>query len=77
MRAYCPYRLSPVSTYLSTLVKDHPYTTSAKGLGGWVQKMANFTDVEYCIYAYIVGGSEKVTKMFFGIFLNAGAADVI
>ena len=29
---------------------------SAKGLGGWVQKMAIFADVQYCIYADIVGG---------------------
>ena len=38
--------------------RDHPYITSAKGLGGWVQKMAIFADVQYCIYADIVGGSE-------------------
>ena len=28
----------------------------------WVQKIAIFADVQYCIYADIVGGSEKVKK---------------
>jgi hypothetical protein len=32
---------------------------SAKGLVGWVLKKANFADVHYCIYADILGGSEK------------------
>ena len=32
-------------------IKDHPYITSAKGLGWWGQKMAVFSDVQYCIYA--------------------------
>ena len=42
-------------------IRDHPYITSAKGLGGWVQKMAIFADVQYCIYADTeVGGLEKV-----------------
>ena len=41
---------------------DHPYIMSAKGLGGWVQKMAMLADVQYYIYADIVGGSEKVKK---------------
>jgi hypothetical protein len=44
---------------------DHPYITSAKRTG-WIQKMAIFADVQYCIYADIVGGwvggSEKVQK---------------
>ena len=35
---------------------------SAKVLGEWVQKMAIFADVPYCIYADIVGGSGKVQK---------------
>ena len=26
-------------------LRDHPYIMSAKGLGGWVQKMAVFADV--------------------------------
>ena len=39
----------------------YPYITSAKGLDEWVQKMAVFYDVQYCIYAdIVVGGSEKV-----------------
>ena len=37
-------------------VRGHFYIMSAKGLGGWVQKMAIFADVQYCIYANIVGG---------------------
>ena len=44
-------------------VRDHPYITSAEGLGGWVRKMAIFPDVQYFIYADIVGGSEKVQNM--------------
>ena len=45
-------------------IRDHPYITSVKGLGGWVQKGVVFADVQYCIYADIVGGSEKVQKYF-------------
>ena len=33
------------------LLRDHPYITSAKRLGGWVKKIAVFADVQYCIYA--------------------------
>ena len=44
------------------LSNDHPYITSTKGLGGWGRKMVIFADVQYCIYADIVGGSEKVQK---------------
>ena len=29
---------------------EHPCITSAKGLGGWLQKMAIFADIQYCIY---------------------------
>ena len=36
-------------------IRDYPYVTSAKGLGGWVLKMAIFADVQYSIYAYILG----------------------
>ena len=33
-------------------VGDRPYITTAKGwMGGWVQKVAIFVDVHYCIYA--------------------------
>ena len=35
---------------------------SAKGLGGWGQKIGIFADIQYCIYSNIVGGSEKVEK---------------
>ena len=47
---------------LARSLKDHPYITSAKELVGWVQKMAVFTDVQYCIYADMVDESEKVQK---------------
>ena len=37
---------------------------SAKGLGGWSQKMVIYADVQYNIYAAVewVGGSQKVQK---------------
>ena len=38
------------------------YITSAFGLGGGVQKSALFADVQYSIYANIVGGSKKAQK---------------
>ena len=44
------------------LARDHPYIPSANGLGGWVQKMAIFADVQYCVYADKVGESVKVQK---------------
>ena len=31
-------------------------------VGGWIQKMAIFADVQNYIYADILGGSEKVKK---------------
>ena len=34
-------------TFLKKQVWDHPYITSAKGLGGWGQEMAIFADVQY------------------------------
>ena len=46
------------------IFRGHPYFTSVKGLGGWVQKMAIFADFQYYIYADIVGGSEKVKKKY-------------
>ena len=39
---------------LGNEIRDHPYITSAKGLGGWGQKKAVFVDVQYCIYADLV-----------------------
>ena len=42
---------------LSNVLRDHPYITSAKGLGWWVKKMAVFADFHYCIYADIVAQS--------------------
>ena len=59
-------RYARLQCALHHCVGDHLYTTSAKGLGGWGQKMAFFADVLYCIYSDIVGewvgGSEKVQK---------------
>ena len=52
-----------LGTYSHTFYyRDHPYITSAKGLGGWVQKTASFADVQYCIYADKVGGAQKGQK---------------
>ena len=44
------------------LFRGHPYITSANRLGGWVQKMAFYADVHYCIYADKVGGVHKGKK---------------
>ena len=48
-------------------LRYHLYITSANGhwtgQGGWVQNMAFFVDVLYCIYADIVGKSEKVKNV--------------
>ena len=43
--------------------RDHPYITSAKGLGGWDQKNGIFADVQYFLCWHRVGGSKKVQKM--------------
>ena len=56
------FKLTLPNTYIESR-RDHPYITSAKGLGGWGQKMSIFADVQYCIYANIVGGSEKSPKI--------------
>ena len=45
---------------------DHPYITSEKILGGWVRKMAIFANVQYFMYADIVGwwvGRKKSKNM--------------
>jgi hypothetical protein len=52
--ALCSFVLAPDS--FDAYLRDHPYIMSAKELGVWVQKMAIFADVQYCIYANIVGG---------------------
>ena len=39
-----------------SLVRDHPYITSEKGLGGRVKKMTSFVDAQYCICADNLGG---------------------
>ena len=36
--------------------RDHTYITSSKRLVGWVHGMAIFADVQYYIYAIILGG---------------------
>ena len=41
------------------IIGDHPYITSAHGLGGWGQKMAIFADVQYNLCWRIVGGWVK------------------
>ena len=46
------------------LLRDHPYITSAKGLGGWVKKIAVFADVQYCIYADMEIEITEVVRMF-------------
>ena len=44
-------------------VGDHPYITSAYELGGWVQKISIFADVQYCIYADVVSlWAKKIQK---------------
>ena len=50
----------------SYLLRDHPYITSPYGLGGWVKKMAISADVQYCIYADIVGGSKICQDVIYG-----------
>ena len=48
---------------LSNVLRDHPYITSAKGLGWWVKKMSVFADAHYCIQlTQWVGGLEQVQK---------------
>ena len=42
------------------MLGDHPYITSVTELGGWVQKKVVFDDLQYCNYADILSGSEKV-----------------
>ena len=45
----------------AVFLRDHPYITSAKGLGGWGQEMAIIDDVQYCAYADIVGGWVRIS----------------
>ena len=40
--------------------RDHTYTTSSKRLVGWVHGMAIFADVQYYIYAIILGGWDRL-----------------
>ena len=57
---FCSLNFEPHHmTRMVSQVRNHPYITSAKGLGGWVWKMANFSDIQYCVYAVIVGGWVK------------------
>ena len=41
-------------------MRDHPYITSAKRLGGWVQDI--FADIQYYLCWRGVGVSEKTQK---------------
>ena len=45
-------------------LRNHPYIMSVKRLSEWVYKMTSFADVQYFIYADIVGGwIKKSTKL--------------
>ena len=58
------------------MVRDHPYIMIAKGLVGWVQRMAVFADDHFCIYADIVfgwcrkGQKNVLTHYIYGSFWN-------
>ena len=52
------------SPYNEPNVRDHPYITSANGLGRWVWKKAIFDDVQYCVYADLSGWvGQKSSKL--------------
>ena len=40
--SYIPSNCPNLTSFMDLPMKDHPYITSAKGLGGWVQKIGNF-----------------------------------
>ena len=44
------------------LIRDHPFITSAKGLGGWGQKNGTFCWRSKYADVWWLGGSEKVPK---------------
>ena len=59
----CPRWMALLHEYWANALGDHPYITSAKGLGGWGQKMALFADVQYCIYEWYSGWVRKSPKI--------------
>ena len=64
----CSSYFLPISTLqiaMHLLPWDHPYITSAKGLGGWVIQMSIFADVQYCIYADLVCGWVRKSLKFY------------
>ena len=66
-RKHSKYKIAILAQILCgffSLEMNHPYIMSAKDSTGWVGvKKSSLADVQYCIYADIVGGlggSEKV-----------------
>ena len=55
--------------YVRTKAKGPSIYYVREGLDGQVQKMVSFADIQQCIYADIVGGSEKVQNNADVIFL--------
>ena len=53
---YISWQMVCLDRRLHSYIRGHAYITSAKGPGGWVKKMVNFANVQYCIYADKVGG---------------------
>ena len=50
---------------------NHPYVTSAKGLGGWVRKLSLFADFQYILYLFSHSGwlgQKKCTGKDRGVF---------
>ena len=55
------------TTEAKSCTRDHPYNTLAYRLVGWVQKIAIFADIQYCIYADIAGGwVQKCADVIYG-----------
>ena len=52
-------------------LRDHPYTTSAKGLGGRGQKMATFADVQYYLLDAVTSSGILKAKQKLGITFNS------
>ena len=61
MKSIMEFEIRILKIYVSRTIRDHPYIKLAKGLGGWRRKMAIFADVQYCIYAAIVGQKKSKT----------------
>ena len=61
MKSIMEFEIRILKIYVSRTIRDHPYIKLAKGLGGWRRKMAIFADVQYYIYAAIVGQKKSKT----------------